>query len=258
MTKKDKLFLGLLLLGPFFSFLPQYVSPVIMCWLDLPYYFLPVRELCASIVRSGILPLWNPYIYCGTPLLANMQSAVFDPLSIFMYVFPSPVAFKIVTFVAFYIAAVFTYAFVRRYGVSEEGALIAACVYSFTFYMRVKAVELADLHVMIWMPAVLFFAGKFLQQGKLYDMVFTSLVLSLSFLGGHPQVFFYVFILFTAIYFYDAITTGVDKKKYIKDFIFINLLFGAIVLLQALPSLEFVMLRRHGSELRCRVSASAL
>src|SRR3989344_1292011 len=40
------------------------------------------RELAISQIKSGQLPLWNPYSFSGTPLLANFQASVFYPMNI--------------------------------------------------------------------------------------------------------------------------------------------------------------------------------
>ena len=38
------------------------------------------RAFAAASLRSGHLPLWNPFTYGGEPFLAGFQSAVFYPL----------------------------------------------------------------------------------------------------------------------------------------------------------------------------------
>ncbi len=44
--------------------------------------FYPWRLFYARTVHQGFLPLWNPYQFCGTPFLANGQSAVLYPLNL--------------------------------------------------------------------------------------------------------------------------------------------------------------------------------
>jgi len=47
---------------------------------DILLYFYPYRDYAASILRTGHIPLWNPYIFLGAPFLANPQAAVLYPL----------------------------------------------------------------------------------------------------------------------------------------------------------------------------------
>ncbi|MFN8490724.1 MAG: YfhO family protein [Caldilineaceae bacterium] len=46
---------------------------------DILRYFYPYRDYASAVLRSGHLPLWNPYIFLGTPFLANPQAAVLYP-----------------------------------------------------------------------------------------------------------------------------------------------------------------------------------
>src|SRR3989338_1627115 len=46
------------------------------------------RKLAIAQIKKGHLPLWNPYSFSGTPLLANFQSAVFYPLNILYFILP--------------------------------------------------------------------------------------------------------------------------------------------------------------------------
>jgi len=54
---------------------------------DLATQMYPFRAFAARSVRSGNLPLWNPYLLSGTPFLGNSQSAMFYPPNALAYVF---------------------------------------------------------------------------------------------------------------------------------------------------------------------------
>ena len=55
----------------------HYVAP----YLDITTQMLPWWKLSSEIIRSGRMPFWNVFSGLGLPLLANMQSAIFFPLS---------------------------------------------------------------------------------------------------------------------------------------------------------------------------------
>jgi hypothetical protein len=50
------------------------------------------RRFVVEEVRAGRVPLWNPYNYCGHPMLAADQGQVFSPYRLLDYVWPSPIA----------------------------------------------------------------------------------------------------------------------------------------------------------------------
>jgi len=247
MTKKDKFLSVTFLLFSFLIFYPQYTSSKLIGWLDMPYFFFPFRSLVSELVRTNILPLWNPYILCGNPLMANMQSAVFYPLEVFYYLLPMDVAIKTLTFLSFFLFAFFTYSFFRINSISEEGSYIGAILFVFTFYITAKAVELADFNVLLWMPLVLYFCKKFSLSNKIYDLIFLAVSLSMSCLGGHPQVFSYVYLLFTALFFYYMINKNNRFVKIIKYYILTNVLFITIIILQLIPTLQFMALCKRMS-----------
>src|SRR5262245_7913558 len=56
--------------------------------------FYPWRHFAAQSMAAGQIPLWAPYQLCGTPFLANSQSAPLYPLHWFYYL-PGSVALKI-------------------------------------------------------------------------------------------------------------------------------------------------------------------
>ena len=49
---------------------------------DLTDQFFAFRSFIAAELWAGHLPLWNPFIYAGHPALADIQSALFYPLTL--------------------------------------------------------------------------------------------------------------------------------------------------------------------------------
>jgi hypothetical protein len=231
---------------PLIVFMPMYISNQVVGWLDFPFYFLPFRMLTADYIQHGIMPFWNPYIYCGNPLMANMQSAVFYPLNIFYHVLPAVLAVKITTYIIFTVMALFTYAFIRLYKASEEGSFLAAVVFAFGFYSMAKAVEFAEINVMGWMPAALYFTKMCSGSGKIRDLFMISFMLCLSLLGGHAQFFIYVWLIFSVFFIYENIyMTGRSVPDCIKDFFIINIILLGLSSIQLLPTARFILLSKR-------------
>ena len=49
---------------------------------DFTNQFYPFRYFAAAEWGDGRVPLWNPYVFAGHPFLADVQTAVFYPLSL--------------------------------------------------------------------------------------------------------------------------------------------------------------------------------
>jgi len=48
---------------------------------DLSRYYYPLRYFAFNEIKEGRFPFWNPYINCGHPLFAALQSVVLYPFS---------------------------------------------------------------------------------------------------------------------------------------------------------------------------------
>src|ERR1700722_12729631 len=59
---------------------------------DCSHLFLGVREFAFRELSHGRFPLWNPYLYCGTPFFAGFQSAMLYPPNWIYAVFPGAIA----------------------------------------------------------------------------------------------------------------------------------------------------------------------
>ena len=57
---------------------------------DLVSFLWPQYSFAGAATRSGSIPLWNPQLYSGAPLLADNQSGVLYPINLLTFlVFPS-------------------------------------------------------------------------------------------------------------------------------------------------------------------------
>ncbi|MFC1501619.1 hypothetical protein ACFL58_04140, partial [Elusimicrobiota bacterium] len=93
---KSKIFFLLLIIAICVFFAPLIFSfnSIAGNYGDIFLHYYPLKHLVTETLITGKIPLWNPYIFAGQPLLANPQSAIFYPLSIIFYIFPMHLAFN--------------------------------------------------------------------------------------------------------------------------------------------------------------------
>ncbi|MFN2165165.1 MAG: hypothetical protein ACK2U9_02765, partial [Anaerolineae bacterium] len=150
----------------------------------------------------GQLPLWNPYIYSGHPFLADIQSAVFYPLSLLTMLLTAVTGFsyralEIEAIGHIFLAALFTYLLARRWTRSRAGGLAAAIAFAFSgFLTSYPSLQLAILETYVWLPLILLLldvAGERLETSSgapwaaLRWAVAAGLALGVALLAGHPQ-----------------------------------------------------------------------
>lgn len=112
----------------------------------------PLRVLTGRILVHGHLPLWNPYLWSGTPLLGGLNAGSAYPTTLVFAVLP-PVAAWVVGMMAVYWAGgLGMYALVRQLGVRPPAALLAGLTYAYAGAMAGQMVHLGVVQGMGWIP----------------------------------------------------------------------------------------------------------
>ena len=105
-----------------------------LIWDSLGQYF-PWREFAAEAIRNGVIPLWNPFQFCGNPFLANGQSALFYPLNTLFWLSDIRRAFGLSATLHLMLGAWFTYLFLRTLKVGRFGGAVGAVAFSLNGYL---------------------------------------------------------------------------------------------------------------------------
>lgn len=156
-----------------------WLTGVTVFWGDLTYIHHPWRTLAAQELTRGRLALWNPYAYLGMPLAAQMQSAVWYPGTIPFYVLPFEGALALFHAAHYGLAALLTFLWLRRGGLSGPAALGGAALYAASGFLASRVPFLNILSTLALAPALLLFSGSAWLIG---------LVSALAFLSGYPQI----------------------------------------------------------------------
>ena len=173
---------------------------IIMAFKDLSRYFYPLRYLMVEQVKAGQWPLWNPYIFCGFPLLATLQICFFYPLSLIYYLLPFNLAFNYYIIVHYFLAACFMYTLLRYYRFSWSACFFGGVTFAYSGYLLTVANMNTSLSSVIWLPLILMAYDRLLNQaGNKYTMIkniiWLTLLFGIMFLGGEPTILYVTFWL---------------------------------------------------------------
>lgn len=186
----------------------------------------PWRELAVDLLKKLELPLWNPYNFAGTPLLANIQSAVFYPLNILFYLLSFPHAWSIYILAAPVLAAFFMYLYLRNLNLNKLPALFGSLTFALCGFNIAWLENGVLTHTLLWLPLILW------SMDRRKSLVFLFAMFS-SFTAGHWQTFFYVF-LFSHVYLF------LRSRRSLLRFFILDAIFLVLALPQLLPSLQFI------------------
>ena len=81
----------------------------IFCYRDILTCTIPQRYFSRSVFWQRALPLWNPFILCGYPLMVNPAYSVFYPPSLIAYLLPFWASINCYVIIHFFLAAIFMY-----------------------------------------------------------------------------------------------------------------------------------------------------
>ncbi len=166
----------------------------ILQWDALAQYF-PWRHFAAQSLQSGHIPLWNPFQFCGTPFMANAQSAIFYPLNLPFWVFDTARAFGIAAFAHSILASFSTYFLARRWNLSRAAAVLAGAIYAFCGYLSAWSLLPTLFATAAWLPLCLLLFERASDDEKPgASSLLLALSLSCALLAGHAQVFFYILL----------------------------------------------------------------
>lgn len=217
---------------------------------DFLHYFYPIKRFAYDHVSAnGSLPLWNPYLFSGTPFIANIQASMFYPLGLLYYLIPTETAYLYATVLHCIVGTVFMYMFMRSLSVSKSGAFLSGFIFIFNGYFmaHLYAGHLSLIQTYVWIPLIFLFLVRFAQSGRFRSVVTAGLILGIQILGGFPQLVFYT-ILAAILFFFYSCCTGIkiDGAQYLSKtvaaagmFVLIGFSIAAI---QLLPTYEFAQL----------------
>lgn len=161
---------------------------------DVVNQMIPWKTFTAWSWKQGIVPLWNPFNFAGTPHLANWQSAVLYPTNLLFLVLPFTTAWSLHILLQPLLAGLFTIAFLRSLSLSRTSSLLGAVAFAFGGFMTVW-LEWGTLgHAILWLPLALFAAEKYVATKNLSYILLWILSVAMSLLAGHLQVSLYMFV----------------------------------------------------------------
>lgn len=214
-----------------------------------------------NTLAKGTIPLWNPYIYGGTPFVGGVQSALFYPLNLIFLVFPIHVAINYSIILHVFLSGVFTYLYLRFLNpksattnlpslgrLSRSSCMISSIVFMFCApqIFHIYPGHLPNLCTMIWLPLILFFSELFICKRNLFYALMGGVAVAFNIVAGHPQYFFYTAIA-VVIYFIIRIVQEFREHRnwklvgYHTAGVFILYVAGvSIAAIQLLPAFEMI------------------
>jgi hypothetical protein len=202
MLIRRSIHLLIIIIAPLLLFWRWVVKGEVLFWGTTLFQFWPWHSLVKSRLLAGEWPLWNPLLGNGTPLLANLQSAVFYPLNLIYLMLPIEHGLTLSVVLHLALAGLFMYLYTRTIGLDSFAALISALAFLLSGYLVGRTQFVPMVNTAAWLPLLLLLGERLVARRTWLDVLWLGFVFAVQLLAGHAQLWFYTLCLISAYVFF--------------------------------------------------------
>jgi hypothetical protein len=162
--------------------------------MDTLEYVFPEKWFNVESFQKGLIPLWNPYIACGTPHVANFQSAAFYPLFWIWNFTGLTHWFFVMVLGHALLAAVGFYFWMRSFKLEKDLAALCAVTFSGSAYLTYLWGFPTHLASLAWIPWIFWGSNRLLERFSINRWLVLALFWALQLLAGYPIFTFYALV----------------------------------------------------------------
>lgn len=155
----------------------------------------PWRQLAVEQLKNGESPKWNPYNLSGTPLLPNLQAAVYYPINLLHFFtndFPLSWSWQII--LQPILGGLFMILFLRGKKLQPLAICFGTIAWIGSGFFLAWLESNNLVQVALWLPLQFLGIDYLKKKSWVGGIIILSLSLSASFLGGALQIFLYTFL----------------------------------------------------------------
>ena len=193
--------------------------------------YLPFRYHLSESIQHGYFPFWNPYLYTGFPIHADMQGMTWNPIVLTISLFTrynmTVLEFEVVIYLV--LAAIGMYSLLKSFSLNRVICILGGISYMSCGFITGSASVIPWISSAAFIPFVFKYLKKILEQPDWKSSVSFSLSLSVLFLCGYPTFFIYTSYIILVILLLVEIT-AFYKKQLVATIKPIGLLLMAVLL----------------------------
>src|SRR5947207_1764459 len=165
---------------------------------DFGFFGYPIAHYLRESFWRGEIPLWNPLNNSGLPFLAQWNTLVLYPGSIFYLLFPLSWSLSVFCLLHQFLAGFCMYWLARRWTASGLAAGLAAVAFAFSGLMLNCLMWPNNIAALGWMPWAVLCVERAWQRGGRW-LIPAALVGALQMLTGAPEIIFLTWLFLAAL-----------------------------------------------------------
>ncbi len=171
---------------------------------DLAPFLYPNYRFAAEHLQQGTIPLWNPHLYSGTPFAADIQTGLFYPINLLLFLLLPELTYDWLEHLAifhFWLAGLTMYLCLRLLFLGQQRPLISplaafagALAFAFSDLFIVHFGNLNMIAVAAWLPLTFLLFHHALTNAtptrspRYFLAALSGATLAIATLAGHIQI----------------------------------------------------------------------
>jgi hypothetical protein len=177
--------------------------------------YLPFRYHLSESIQHGYFPFWNPYLYTGFPIHADMQGMTWNPIVLTISSFTrynmSVLEFEVVIYLV--LAAIGMYSLLKSFSLSRVICILGGISYMSCGFITGSASVIPWISSAAFIPFVFKYLKRFLEGPNWKTSLSFSISLCMLFLCGYPTFFIYTSYIILAVLLFAAIMHFKNKSS---------------------------------------------
>lgn len=195
-----------------------------MNWDNFQIYY-PIRYYLHNLFVNKVFYLWNPYQFCGMPLIANYELGIYYPFNFLYNILPIQTAAVAYFVLHIFLIQISMYYFLKYLGKNTSSCIIGAVFWGFCSYTVSVYIYPHFLAGPLFIPILLLNLEESVKNKK--NLFIAILIMGVILLAGSIYISYYTFLITViwAIYrlIFDATSNEIRKNsQYIYIYIYIQ------------------------------------
>ena len=182
--------------------------------------------------------LWDTLLFSGFPMIADPQVMTWYPPAFLLSFLPG--SWNVFMLLGYIAGSSFMYGYVCTLTRSRFAALTSGLIFGLSGFMMAHLGHAVIIHAAAWIPLIIWSLERLRRKLSVKWLVIGSVAVTLSFLGGHSQIFFYGLILSVPY----AVTLGwsapIGRRRYYLISFSMLILGMSMAAIQIIPTAELL------------------
>ena len=185
----------------------------------------------------GEIPLWNPLNHCGIPFLAQWNTLVLYPGSLFYVLLPLDWSLGLFNLLHLFLCGISMYALAFRWTGNRLAATIAGLGFAFNGFTLNCLMWPNYIASLAWMPLVVLTAERAWHLGG-RQLVLAATAGAMQMLSGTPEVILLTWLLIGAVWLLQLAQPDPPRRQVFLRLLGVALLVAGLAAAQLLPFLD--------------------